>query len=169
MSEERVRGERRTRTVAWEDPAPSVPRLIEMTGLEAMQAVVSGDLPSSPFVEVIGVRAVEAEDGKVTLAVLPEEHHANPAGGVHGGLAAALLDSAMWSAVLTKMPAGTFCTTLQMNVNYVRPLPMNEGEVRAEGRVVHSGRRTAVAEGQLFDANGKLCAHGTATCVVVGA
>ncbi|HEX8053262.1 MAG TPA: PaaI family thioesterase [Thermoleophilaceae bacterium] len=165
---ERVKGETRTRTVSWEDPAPSVPRLIEMTGLEAMQAVVSGDLPSSPFVEVIGIRAIEAEEGRVTMAVRTEDYHANPAGGVHGGLAAALLDSAMWSAVLTTMPQGTFCTTLQMNVNYVRPIPMDDEEVRAEAHVVHGGRRTATAEGSIHDSNGKLCAHGTATCVVVG-
>jgi uncharacterized protein (TIGR00369 family) len=165
---DRVRGETRTRTIEWEDPAPSVPRLLEMTGLEAMQAVVTGELPSSPFAEAIGIRAIEAEEGRVTLAVSTADFHANPVGGVHGGLAGALLDSAMWSAVLTNMPKGTFCTTLQMNVNYVRPIPMDDPEVRVEGKVVHPGRRTATAEGTITDSNGKLCAHATATCMIMG-
>lgn len=164
---ERVVGETRTRTMTWEDPAPSVPRLVQMSGLEAMQAVVTGDLPTSPFAEAVGIRAIEAEQGRAALVVRTEDYHANPVGTVHGGLAAALLDSAMWSAVLTTMPAGTFCTTLQMNVNYVRPIPMND-EVRAEATVIHGGRRTAVAGGSIVDSNDKLLAHGTATCMIVG-
>jgi len=162
-----VRGETRSRTVTWEDPTPSLPRLATMTGLEAMQAVVSGDLPSSAFVEVLGIRATEVEEGRAVVVVRPEEHHGNPAGTVHGGVAAALLDSATWSAALTTIPAGSFCTTVQMSVNYLRPLPMNE-EVRAEGHVIQRGRRTIVATGSIHTPDGKLCAHGTATCMVIG-
>lgn len=158
----------RSSTVTWEDPTPSLPKMFSMSGLDAMQAVVSGELPSSPFVEVLGIRAVEVETGKARLLVRPEEYHGNPGGTVHGGFLAALLDSAMWSAVLTTVPQGRFCTTLQMNINYVRPIVMNGEDVRAEGEVIHGGRRTAAAEASVYDANGKLCAHGTATCLIVG-
>jgi uncharacterized protein (TIGR00369 family) len=157
-----------TRTVTWRDPRPAIPKLLGMTGLEAMQAVVSGELPGSPFVEVLGIRVTEAEEGRAAAVGQPEDLHANPAGTVHGGFAASLLDSAIWAAVHSTLPAGRFSTTLQMSINYVRPLATNDGELRAEGRVLHRGRRTIVAEGSIVDANGKLCVHGTATCLILG-
>lgn len=158
----------RSRTVTWEDPALALQKIVGLTGLEAMQAVIRGDVSASPFVDLLGIRAVEAEGGKVVLAVRPGEYHLNPTGTAHGGLAATLLDSAMWSAVQTTMPVNGFGATLQMNVNYLRPITMSGGEVRAEGQVLHRGRRTAAASGSVFDGDGRLCAHGTITCAVFG-
>lgn len=157
----------RTRTVTWRDPTPAIPKLLGMTGLEAMRAVVTGELPGSPFVEVLGIRVVEADEGRAVAVGQPEDLHGNPAGTVHGGFAASLLDCAMWAAVHSTLPKATFSATLQMTLNYVRPLPMN-GEARAEGRVLHAGRRTILAEGTIFDAGGKLCVHGTTSCMVLG-
>ncbi|HZB45076.1 MAG TPA: PaaI family thioesterase [Pyrinomonadaceae bacterium] len=85
---------------------------------------------------------------------------------MHGGLAATLLDSALGCAINTAMPAGRVFTTLEMKVNYVRPLTAATGEVRCEARVIHAGGRTATAEGRIVDAGGKLYAHGTTTCMV---
>jgi uncharacterized protein (TIGR00369 family) len=64
------------------------------------------------------------------------------------------------------MPAGRVFTTLEMKINYVRPMRRETGEVRCEARVLHAGSRVATAEGSIVDAAGKLYAHGTATCML---
>ncbi|HEX5705724.1 MAG TPA: PaaI family thioesterase, partial [Pyrinomonadaceae bacterium] len=96
----------------------------------------------------------------------PEEYHYNPIGVVHGGLAATLLDSAMGCAVHSTLPAGAGYTTLEIKVNFVRPLTTETRGVRCEARVVYVGGRTATAEGRVTDEQGKLYAHGTTTCLI---
>jgi len=98
----------------------------------------------------------------------PGEQHYNPIGVVHGGLAMTLLDSAMGCSVHTRLPAGKGYTTLEAKVNLVRAITIRTGTLRATGRVIHLGGKTATAEGRLEDADGKLYAHGTTTCIVLG-
>jgi uncharacterized protein (TIGR00369 family) len=85
---------------------------------------------------------------------------------VHGGWHGTLLDSAMACAVQTLCEAGRAYTTLEFKIHCVRPLTDRTGPVRAEGKVVASGRRMATAEGRLVDAEGKLYSHGTTTCML---
>ena len=86
---------------------------------------------------------------------------------VHGGLALALLDSAMGCAVHTTLPPGVSYTTLEVKANFVRPLTAATGLVRCTGAVVHAGRTVATAESRVVDLAGKLYAHGTSTLLVV--
>ena len=158
----------RERVVRWEDPAEAAQRVAGMSGLEALRAMQEGKIAAPPIGELMGIRGVEVEEGRAVVAVEPAEFHANNTGAAHGGLAATLLDSAMWLALHSTMPAGAFCSTIQMNLHYVRPLAIGGGEVTAEGRVVHRGRRTATAEGTITDPAGRVLVHGTTGCVVVG-
>jgi uncharacterized protein (TIGR00369 family) len=64
-------------------------------------------------------------------------------------------------------PAGRSFTTLELKINYTRPLRREVGEVRCEAVVIHAGNRTATAEARVVDAAGKLYAHGTTTCMLV--
>ena len=48
----------------------------------------------------------------------------------------------------------------------LRAMTEQTGRVRAEGRVIHPGSRAATAEGNLYDARGKLLAHATTTCLI---
>ena len=97
---------------------------------------------------------------------IPGPEHYNPIGTVHGGYTCTLLDSAMSCAVQSMCAAGMAYTTLELKVNLVRPITTETGPVRAEGSVIHVGRRTGTAEGKLLDASGKLLAHGTTTCLI---
>ena len=110
---------------------------------------------------------VDLEEGRATFAVEPAEYHYNPIGVVHGGLAATLLDSAMGCAVHSTLPAGVGYTTLEIKVNFIRPMTGETGRVRCEAKVVHVGARTAIAEGRIIDEAGKLYAHGTTTCLIL--
>ena len=88
-------------------------------------------------------------------------------GVAHGGFAATLLDSALGCAINTMMPAGRVFTTLELKINYTRPLRREAGELRCKATVVHAGSRTATSEGRIVDADGKIYAHGTTTCILV--
>ena len=85
---------------------------------------------------------------------------------MHGGYAATLLDSAMGLAVHTTLPPATGYATVDLKVTYLRPLTKDAGPVIARGKVIHAGSRIVAAEAWLTDRNGKLFAHGTATCMV---
>lgn len=157
----------RSRHFTWSDPLQAAEVGRTMSGLEYLRAIADGRAPQPPISRAIGMRLVEAEEGRVVFALEPAEYHYNPIGSVHGGIAATLLDSAMGCSVNTLLPQGTGYTTLELKVNYIRPLTISVGEVRAEGNVIHMGGRIATAEGRVVDAAGKLYAHGTTTCLIL--
>ena len=139
-----------------------------MPGLEFLEAIRDGELPAAPIQDLMGFQLVEVEEAKVAFRATPGEHHYNPIGVVHGGFAATLLDSAMGASVHSTLPLGSGYSTLETKVNMVRPITADTGSVLAEGRVVHRGSRLATAEGRLVrEADGKLLAHGTSTCMVL--
>ena len=137
-----------------------------LSGLEYMRQLMTGEREPSGMARLMNMRLFEVEEGRAVFAVSPDERHYNGLGIAHGGLAATLLDSALGCAINTMMPAGRVFTTLEMKVNYVRPMRRETGEVRCEARVLHAGRSVATAEGRILDAGGKLYAHGTATCML---
>ncbi len=137
-----------------------------MTGLAVLQAIMAGALPAPPISGLVGFSLAEAEEGSAVFVGTPEFRHYNPAGAVHGGYAALLLDSCMTCSVQSTLEAGLGCVTLEYKINMVRPMTTETGPVRAEGKVLHPGKRTATAEGRIVDGAGRLYAHGTTTCLV---
>jgi uncharacterized protein (TIGR00369 family) len=159
----------RTRTFGWQDPRATAQAGVAMAGLDYMRAIASGELPPPPIAQLLGFEIVEAERGRAVFALEPGEWMYNPLGLVHGGIAATLLDSCMGCAVHTTLDAGVGYTTTDLQVRYIRSIGAETGRVLAEGRVVHGGRRTATAEGRvLSEREGKLLAHGTTGCVILG-
>ena len=157
----------RTRTYSWDDPHATLTRSEGLSGLEALQLMAAGELPPSPIAQTLGFGRMEVGEGTATFEVEPAVFHYNPIGVVHGGLALALLDSAMGCAVHSTLPPGVGYTTLEVKANFVRPLTASTGLVRCTGTVVHAGRTVATAEGRVVDTAGKLFAHGTSTLLVV--
>jgi uncharacterized protein (TIGR00369 family) len=154
-----------TRTADGKDEGGAEERR-HLSGLEYMRQLMTGEREPSGMARLMNMRLVEVEEGRAVFAVEPDERHYNGLGIAHGGLAATLLDSALGCAINTVMPAGRVFTTLEMKVNYVRPMRRETGEVRCEAEVLHAGSRVATAEGRIVDAAGKLYAHGTATCML---
>ena len=97
----------------------------------------------------------------------PEEFHYNPYGTVHGGLAATLLDTATGCAVQSTLPAGTGYATLNLAINYIRPLTITTGTVRCIGKIISVGRRVAVSEADIVADSGRVMAHAVATCILI--
>jgi uncharacterized protein (TIGR00369 family) len=156
----------RTRTVSWEDPRALAEAAHGLSGLEFLKKIVAGELPPPPIGVLMNFRIAELSEGHAVFLVEPAEYHYNPIGVVHGGVAATLLDSAMGCAVHSTLPAGATYTTLEIKVNYLRPMSAKTGEVRCEADIIHVGGRTAVAEGRIVDKEGKVYAYATTTCII---
>ena len=145
----------------------SVEEIKGLSGLEFLRRIADGRVPQPPVAATLGFRLAEVAPGFALFTFVPELRHYNPIGTVHGGVACTLLDSCMSCAVHTHLGKGLGYTTLELKVNFVRPITERTGPIRAEGRSLHVGRRSATAEGRILDASGALLAHGTTTCLIL--
>jgi uncharacterized protein (TIGR00369 family) len=159
----------RSRTLVWQDPVATAAVGAELDGISYMRKIVAGELPPPPIAVTMRLRPVELEEGRVVFEGEPGEEHYNPIGVVHGGYAATLLDSALGCAVHTTLPAGLAYTSLGLEAKFVRPITRDTGRVLCAASVLYRGRKQATAEATLTAAeSGKLLAHGTATCMILG-
>jgi len=145
----------------------SAERQQDMSGLEFVQGLADGTLPLNTIAQTLGYDVIEAESGRDVVAVEPSGIHLNPAGTVHGGLTATLLDSCMGLAIQSTLEKGVGQTTLEFKISLLRPITPETGEIRAEGIVLNRGRRVGTAEGRVTDGKGRLLAHGTTTCLIL--
>jgi uncharacterized protein (TIGR00369 family) len=137
-----------------------------MSGLEFVQGLADGTLPLNMIAQTLCYDITEAESGRVVITAVPSDIHLNPAGTVHGGLAATILDSCMGLAVQSTLEKGISQTTLEFKMSFVRPITPQTGLIKAEGVVLNSGRRVGFAEGRVTDDKGRLLVHGTTTCLI---
>lgn len=137
-----------------------------LSGLQVFEAIFAGDLPSPPIGETLDFIPIQMAPGVAVFQGKPMLRHYNPLGTVHGGWFCTLLDSAVGCAVHTTLPAGKGYTTLEIKVNMIRPLTDAVSLVRAEGKVIHTGKQVATAEGRIVGPDGKIYAHATTTCLI---
>jgi uncharacterized protein (TIGR00369 family) len=157
----------RSRTYTWEDPMALRDAGTGLSGLEYLKAVFEGKLPPPPIAATLDFTGAEVEVGRAVFVGQAAEFLYNPIGVVHGGFALTILDSAMGCAIHSTLAAGEGYTSLETSVNFVRPITLETGRMRCEGKVLHRGGRVATAEGRLIaEGTGKLLAHGTTTCLV---
>jgi len=138
----------------------------QMTGLAFVQGLADGTLPLNTMAATLRYDVSEAASGRVVVTALPDRTHLNPAGTVHGGLAATMLDSCMGLAIHTFLEKGFGSTTLEFKISLLRPITPETGLIKAEGVVLSCGRRIGTAEGRITDQAGRLLAHGTTTCLI---
>ncbi|MFO1271169.1 MAG: PaaI family thioesterase [Rubrivivax sp.] len=149
-------------------PRPTL-RVAGLSGMEILDAIFAGDLPTPPMGETLDFVPIRMAPGQAVFQGRPLRRHYNPLGTVHGGWFAALLDSAVGCAIHTTLPAGRGYTTLELKINLVRALTEEVPLVRAEGKVIHVGRQTGTAEGRIVGPDGRLYAHATTTCLIFDA
>jgi uncharacterized protein (TIGR00369 family) len=137
------------------------------SGLAFLQGLIDGIHPPPPFSRATGIYLTRVAEGSAVFSGVPSEEFLNPIGTVHGGWISALLDSAMACAVHSTLKPGQGYTTVEMKINFVRPVLPSSGTLTCEGRLIHRGGTLATSEGKLLDASGKLLAHGTETCIVI--
>ena len=144
----------------------SAERQKEMSGLEFVQGLVDGTLPLNSMAETLGYDVTEVTQGRVVVTARPNGTLLNPAGTVHGGLAATMLDTCMGLAIHSTLDKGIGSTTLEFKISLLRPITPETGLITAEGVVLSCGRRVGTAEGRITDPKGRLLAHGTTTCLI---
>jgi uncharacterized protein (TIGR00369 family) len=136
-----------------------------LTGLQQLQAML--DSAQQPAMALtMGFQLVEIRSGFAAFEGRPDRSVYNPIGGVHGGYAATLLDSACGCAVHSRLDADQAYTTLELKIAYHRGMTEASGTVRAEGSIVSIGRRVGFAEARLVDGEGRLCATATSTLLI---
>ncbi len=161
--EERVRARMAEAGVARAD------QVTGKSGQEFFDAMFSGELPAIGIGQTLNFLPIEIHGGRAVFQGRPNARHYNPMGTVHGGWFSAMLDSAVGCAVHCTLAAGKAFTTAELKINIVRPLTDKITLVRAEGQVIHLGKRMATADGRLVGADGKLYAHASTTCFIFDA
>lgn len=157
----------RSRTYTWSDPVATAAKAASLSGMELFAEMAAGRIAFPPIGDTLDFEGLSFEEGRVRFQLTPKEFHYNPIGAVHGGVFATLLDSACGCAVHSMLPAGVLYTSLDLTVKFLRPVLVGTGPITAEGTVVHLGRRTALAEGRITDAAGKLYATATSSILVM--
>lgn len=158
----------RERTYTWEDPVAYADAAAELSGLDFLRQIGSGELPRVPAGATTGIVPVAVGDGWAEFAMEPAEWHHNPMGSVHGGLLATLADTALGCAVHTKLPAGVGYTSLDLTIKFTRAARTESGKLTCRGEVVSIGRRAATAEARIVDAHDRVVAHAVGTCLLIG-
>ena len=159
-----------SRTFSWATPGQAdLTRLLELDGLQQLQAMRDGELPHPPIMDTLGFTDLRPEPGRVVVEMPAAEFHYNPLGGVHGGVISTLLDTAAACAVHTTLAVGETYTSVDLTVKFLRPVTVDSGLLTCEGTVIQRGRRTALAQAQLTDGGGRLEAHATSTCLIMRA
>jgi uncharacterized protein (TIGR00369 family) len=137
-----------------------------MSGLDYLRSLRDGHSPLPPMYRLFNFRFLEVETGHVIFEATPTEYQCNPVGVVHGGFACTALDSATACAVLSTLPVRVDLASIEIKVNFVRPVKVDNGSLRCEGTVIHAGQRIATAEGRMVDSSGNLYAYAVSTCLI---
>ncbi|HQT46308.1 MAG: hypothetical protein B7X08_02595 [Acidocella sp. 20-63-7] len=156
----------RTRTTTWEDPHAAAAHMQTLSGLEALHAMASGEIPPPPIIQLLGITLTSIAPGHIVMQLPIGEHLYNGLGTVHGGTAATLLDSVMGCAIQSLLPRKRAFTTLELKVSYQRAITQSTGLITAEGHSLSVGRKAGFAEGRITDASGKLYATASTTCAI---
>ena len=157
----------RERTFQWSNPLEGASQGKQLSGIDYLTAMKEGKIPLPPLLHTLDFEVGDIKKGQVSFFFRPQEFHYNPIGTVHGGVISAILDSAMGCTVHSMLEAGTGYTTLELKVNFLKAITTQNGHLKAEGKVIHAGGRTALVEAQLTDEKVTVYAHGVSTCMIL--
>jgi uncharacterized protein (TIGR00369 family) len=121
---------------------------------------VADDAGPGGFAQRLGAEVERADDGSARISFEAREEHLNPAGTLHGGVLATLVDTAMGTAVRSTIEDGDVPATSQLTVTYLRP--GRPGTVEVTARVRTRGEHLTVCQADV-EQDGRSLAHAVAT------
>lgn len=133
--------------------------------IERVDAMVRKEIPGPPAARLIGFDIVRWEPGKAVFEMAAGPQHANPMGTLHGGILCDLADAAMGIAYATELGDGETFTTLELKINFLRPVW--NARLTAEARVVQRGKTVGLVECDVFDEARRLVARASSTCLTL--
>jgi uncharacterized protein (TIGR00369 family) len=130
------------------------------------RGILDGSIPPPPIARLIGFRPLSVESGRAVFELDTDlDRHANPMGTLHGGILCDLTDAAMGFAYVSMLEDGETFTTLELKINFLRPVWQTR--LTATGHVVQRGRTVGLVECDVTDAEGRLVARATSTCMTL--
>ena len=117
------------------------------------------------WMETLGARIAEAEPGRVVVELIAGPQHRHGGGVVQGGVVTQIADAAMGMSLATLQEDGTWNTTIELKINFIRPAI--EGRLRAVGRVIEMRQTLLFGEADVFDDQNRLVARASSTCLPV--
>lgn len=157
----------RTKTISWDDPQRNKRDAVtSISGLDYLKAIKEDRISPPPIANLVGYKICEVDNGYAAFELNPAEYHYNPFATVHGGILSTLLDTTMTASVLSTLLKGFSCTTIEIKVNFIKPVVIETGILKCEASPIHVGRKLATVEGNLKDKHGVLHAHGVSTCSI---
>jgi uncharacterized protein (TIGR00369 family) len=131
-----------------------------------VQQYLSGELPPPPIAQTVGFTMVSADAGRAVMRLEADPaRHGNPMGTIHGGVLCDIADAAMGMAYASTLADGESFTTLELKINFLRPVW--RAVLEAEAVVVHGGRTIGLVECTVTDAQRRIVARAATTCLTL--
>ncbi len=158
-----------TLQVEWTDPSIIGSKWMQLDGREFLEQIGGGDIPLPPILSVLDIREGSVGDGRIEFSMRPQGYMLNLAGTVHGGVLATLVDSALTCALVTRLPKGMACTTIDLQMRFFRPVHLSTELLTASAQVLNAGKTFATTHGEIRDAKGRLIVHATSSLAIAPA
>jgi uncharacterized protein (TIGR00369 family) len=133
--------------------------------LAALHRILDGSEPAPPVSQLVGLRMVAAEEGRVTFELDAGPQHSSPPGTLHGGILCDLADAAMGCALVSVLEDGASFATVELKINFLKPVW--SGRLTATGEVIKAGSTIALLDCRVTDESGSLVAYATSTCMTL--
>jgi uncharacterized protein (TIGR00369 family) len=140
-----------------------------LSGREFLERISRRELPLPPILEVLDITNGTAGDGWIEFVMRPQPFMMNLAGTVHGGVLATLVDSALTCALVTRLPQGMACVSIDLQMRFFRPARMSAETLTARAEVLNAGTTLGTTQGEIRDAKGRLIVHATSSLAIAPA
>ena len=158
-----------TLRVDWNDPAAISERWMQLDGRAFLEAIGRGEIPLPPILSVLDIHEGRLGDGWIEFSMRPQGFMLNLAGTVHGGVLATLVDSALTCALVTRLPKGMACTTIDLQMRFFRPAHLSCEVLTARAEVLNAGASIGATQGEIRDVKGRLLVHATSSLAIAPA
>jgi uncharacterized protein (TIGR00369 family) len=150
----------------WQDPGPLYAARPDNSGLEYLRGMANGEMLRPPVAQALGIEVVAADPGKVRFSMPVHAFLLNHLGFLAGGIVSTVMDVALGCAVLSAVRPDQDIVSVDLRVEFLRPVTADGEEVVVDAEVVHLGRNRALAECRAMDGKGKLVAVGSGNCLI---
>jgi uncharacterized protein (TIGR00369 family) len=153
-------------TLAWRDQGPLFATNATLSGLEYLRGLIDGTVVAPPVAQVLGIEVIRADEGSVEFSMPVREYFLNHLGLLAGGILSTVMDTALGCSILAAVKPDDDIVTLDLNVDFLRPVRGTSGPVTVTATVVSLGRSRALATCEATDATGQVCAVGKSSCLI---
>lgn len=155
--------------VEWADPGEIAAQWMQLDGREFLERIGRKEIPLPPILSVLDISEGSMGEGWIEFAMRPHGYMLNLAGTVHGGVLATLVDSALTCALVTRLPKGMACTTIDLQMRFFRPAHLSAERLTARAEIVNMSKSLGTTMGEVRDANNRLLVHATSSLLIAPA